>query len=180
MELMFVWKYNRLLTPMAVAIAPIMTSKIVATAVFILISLTGLIPLGCNQEIPTELVQHQFEVGNQSLTISLPSEFQRDPNVPFIQFLRPEYRVARSLHFTADPPILDSPRQTTRLRQGGELSYNILTYSGGSGGIEAELFGHIVLNETTIGVTATDQDEFSPNPEWCIEYLHTLHPIPYR
>ena len=157
-----------------------MTSKIVFTAVFILVSLTVLMPLGCHQEIRTELVQHQFEVGNQSFTLSLPSEFQRDSNVLFVQFLCPEYRVARFLNFTAEPPTLDSPRHTTSLRQGGELRYNILTYNGGSGGIEAELFGHIVLNETTIGVTATDQDEFSPNPEWCIEFLHTLRPVVHR
>ena len=129
---------------------------------------------GCNQEVSTELVQHQFEVGDQSFTILLPLEFQRDPDVPFVQFWRPEYRVARSLRFTDDPPTRDSSRYKTSLRQGGELRYDIVTYGGGSGGIEAELFGHIVLNETTIGVSATDQDEFSPNPEWCIEFLHTL------
>ena len=151
-----------------------MTSKVVSIAFFILISLTVLTSLGCTEEIHTNLVQHHFEVGEQSFTISLPSEFLRHPETSVVQFLRPNYRVERLLQFTSSLPTLDSSYYKTNLRQGGELRYQITTYANGSGGIEAELSGHIILDTSRIGVTATDQDEISPTPEWCIEFLHTL------
>ncbi|MEM9535328.1 MAG: hypothetical protein AAGA40_06610 [Cyanobacteria bacterium P01_E01_bin.45] len=150
-----------------------MASNIVAPAPYISI-LAILVTSGCTRDIRTDLVHHQFEVGNQAFTIALPSEFQRDTSESFVQFLIPEYRTSRSLRFTASlPPLDDSPRQTS-LRHGGELRYDIATHSGGSGGIETELVGQIAIAETTIGITVTDQDEFSPNPDWCIEFLHTL------
>lgn len=126
------------------------------------------------QEVHENRVQHQFSVGDREWVISLPPEFQRDPNVPFVQFLRPDYRVPRVLRFTASLPALDKPQRKVRLRHGGNLRYNIATYDGGSGGTEAELFGHIDMEAIAIGIVATDQDELSPHPKWCIEFLHTL------
>ena len=127
----------------------------------------------------SDLIHHQFDLGGQSFTIELPSEFQRDPNVAVVQFSRPEYRNVRSLRFTTSLPILSESVHQTTLSQGGKLNYDIVTHGGGSGGNEAELVGHLELGQSSIGVTATDQDEFSPNPEWCIEFLHTLKMITF-
>lgn len=128
-----------------------MTSRIASTVSFISISLIVIMSLGCTWEIRTGLEKHQFEIGDQSFAISLPSEFQQDSEVSFVQFLRPENRVARSLRFTAGLPTLNELPYKVSLRQGGTLRYDIVTYGGGSGGSEAELFGNIMFDITSIG-----------------------------
>lgn len=140
----------------------------------ILASLTVLASSGCAREVRADLVQHQFEIGDRAFAISLPAEFQRDPNAPFVQFLRSNYRVPRHLRFTADLPTLGGSYKRQSLDRGGELRYNVVPLGSGSGGIEAELLGYVLLDSIAIGIVATDQDEFSPNPEWCIEFLHGL------
>ncbi|ERN41092.1 hypothetical protein KR51_00023530 [Rubidibacter lacunae KORDI 51-2] len=139
-----------------------------------LIGLTVLVSTGCAQEVRTVLVQHQFAIGDRSFSISLPPEFQRNPNVPFVEFRTPRERTDRYLRFTAEIPSLEGSHNQIRLRQGGKLRFSVITSGVGSGGTEVELFGFIVLDSKTIGINAHDQDEFSPNPKWCIEYLHTL------
>lgn len=45
---------------------------------------------------------------------------------------------------------------------------------GGSGGTEGELKGELDLEGKVFLLTCRDQDEARNNPEWCLDYLHSL------
>lgn len=133
--------------------------------------------VGCGPpETQADWVRHQLQVGGHAIAIALPAEFQATPDISDgAVFSRPGHRYSRELRFSGSLPSLGDRTRTVKLGHDSELRYGITQWEGaGSGGPEAELAGHLSVGDVAIGVTARDQDEFSPNPEWCIKYLKTL------
>lgn len=131
---------------------------------------------GCSQqETAVDLVRHQLQVGSHTVTIALPEEFQPSPWNPETVLSRIWYRNPRELRLSHRLPNLGDRTRTVTLGRDRKLRYSITQWVGaGSGGPEAELVGHLSIEEVAIGVIARDQDEFSPHPEWCIKYLKTV------
>ena len=132
---------------------------------------------GCrSRETAVDLVRHQLQVGSHEITIALPAEFQPSPWSSGKAVLsRVEYRNPRALWFSNRLPNLGDRTRTVKLGRDRTLRYSITQWAGaGSGGPEAELSGHLTVGEIAIGVIARDQDEFSPNPKWCLEYLRNV------
>jgi len=105
--------------------------------------------------------------------VRLPNE-----QIKFIEIGYP--RQTRSLRLFRIGPLAESQVNyawSMTLISGAVLEYNIVRLDGGgSGGPEAELVGRLQIGARTLSVMCHDQREGfdSPDPEWCVPYLHHL------
>ena len=127
-------------------------------------------------------VRHHVDVGDRSIAIRLPASVDQqssvsdDSEVRFL-FDPPDSRSIRSLTlFSPDPTQSDDLPHSIILDSGVTLRYRIVqSQSVGSGGPEAHLAGILDShNGVSIGVRCDDQDEWHPNPLWCLPFLHLL------
>ncbi len=74
-------------------------------------------------------------------------------------------------------PTLEPPEVTTTFGSGTRIEYSVdKDIGGGSGGTEAELYGELFFEgQSALLVGCRDQKEGTPDPEWCVAYLETLH-----
>ena len=71
----------------------------------------------------------------------------------------------------------DKYAHSIALSSGAVLQYSIdRNIGGGSSGPEEELKGQVRIGQHALSVTCHDQREWpgSPEPEWCVSYLHHL------
>jgi hypothetical protein len=134
-----------------------------------------------NPADPTRLQGVDFTLADIAYQILVPQGAPvRLPNeqIRFIEIRYP--RLTRSLRLFRIGPLVESQDKYARLItliSGAVLEYNIDRFSGGgSGGPEAQLNGRLQIGTLALSVVCHDQREGfdSPDPEWCLPYLHHL------
>jgi len=105
--------------------------------------------------------------------VMLPNE-----QIQFIEIGSP--RLTRSVRLFRIGPLAESREKyawRVKLISGAVFEYNTdRAIGGGSGGPEAQLNGWLQIGTRALMVTCHDQREGfdSPDPEWCVPYLHHL------
>ena len=141
---------------------------------------------GCGEptpppERPKTLERAIFTLGETSLAIMLPkgaeiSNSASSAREIMIRDVSKSRRLERMLVIATAPKGIDASydRQVT-LANGGRLEFQTRDdVGGGSGGPTAELAGRMEFGSYVFSVTCTDQDEWGPDPSWCLPYLGGL------
>lgn len=92
---------------------------------------------------------------------------------------KPNRSVLRTIRFIQLSPLdsleIDQYSNSISLKSGATLRYKTFTYQeAGSGGPEAELIGFLDFDTYQVSVQCHDQDEWRPEPHWCIPFLHYI------
>ena len=90
--------------------------------------------------------------------------------------LTKDMRLERTLTFSmASIAASTATDRTKNFKNGNRLEYHLDDDpSGGSGGPVAEIVGKLSLESYNLSVSCTDQDEWSPDAEWCLSFLSSL------
>lgn len=74
-------------------------------------------------------------------------------------------------------PTLEPPATTYSFSSDNRVEYTtVKDLGGGSGGTEGEIYGEFFFaDHSALVFGCRDQKEGTPDPEWCVAYLETLH-----
>jgi hypothetical protein len=140
-----------------------------------------------NPSDATGLQRVHFMLAGLRYQILVPEGARVVPPNEQIQFI--EIRgpgVTRNVrHFRIGPQAESREKYASHMRllNGAVLEYTIdPNIGGGSGGPEAQLQGQLHIGTRVLSVTCHDQREGvgSPDPEWCVPYLHHLRIRDYK
>lgn len=136
---------------------------------------------GCsdNQERKSEsLTKFLLELESETYIIELPESYETQlvPNGTIFSLPRRNSRPLEITSYTENDTVIEY-ENVLKLKSGHTLRYSISGLAeGGSGGQESQLTGLINFDDnSSLAVQCSDQSELSsPEPQWCIEYLHHL------
>lgn len=132
---------------------------------------------------PQALVRNAFLLQGVEIELLLPpgvvvQENELKPAVK-IEFDREPRRFVRTIWIEASDGPSSEFVLKRELASGHGLRYSVDRDAGeGSGGTMGMLTGEIEFEQLKVLVRCNDQKEFaSPDPTWCIAYLHYLKPV---